>query len=90
MSSPFLWTLIVSACVVQAAVLSTTIYLHRTAAHRALGLHPVVGWLFRFTLWLTTGMVAREWVAVHRKHHAFTDRDPHSAYIEGFWHETLG
>lgn len=92
MSSPFLWTLIVSACVVQAAVLSTTIYLHREAAHRALGLHPVVGWLFRFTVWLTTGMVAREWVAVHRKHHAFTDKegDPHSPYIEGFWHVQLG
>lgn len=92
MSSPLLWTVIVSASVLQAAVFSTTIYLHRAAAHRALGLHPAVRWLFRLTLWMTTGMVARQWVAVHRKHHAFTDEkgDPHSPYLEGFWHVQLG
>ncbi len=69
-----------------------TIYLHRAAAHRALVVHPVVAWILRFTLWLTTGMIVREWVAVHRKHHAFSDveGDPHSPYLEGFWHIQLG
>jgi stearoyl-CoA desaturase (delta-9 desaturase) len=86
------WTLIAAACVIQATVFSTTIYLHRTLAHRALILHPAVAWAFRLMLWLTTGMVTKEWVAVHRKHHAFTDEegDPHSPYLEGFWAVQLG
>jgi stearoyl-CoA desaturase (delta-9 desaturase) len=90
--SPLAWCLIASAFVTQAAVFSTTIYLHRTATHRALQLHPAVAWMFRFTLWVTTGMVAKQWVAVHRKHHAFTeeDGDPHSPLLEGFWRVQLG
>jgi stearoyl-CoA desaturase (delta-9 desaturase) len=90
--SPFIWSLIAAVCVIQAAVFSTTIYLHRTVAHRALVLHPVAAWGFRCILWLTTGLVAKEWVAVHRKHHAFTDEegDPHSPYLEGFWAVQLG
>ena len=67
------WCLFASAIVTQVAVFSTTIYLHRSATHRALELHPAVAWLFRFCLWLTTGLCTREWVAVHRKHHAFTE-----------------
>ena len=92
MLSPFAWSLIAAVCVTQAAVFSTTIYLHRTVTHRALILHPAVAWVFRFTLWLTTGMVTKQWVAVHRKHHAFTDEegDPHSPYLEGFWAVQLG
>lgn len=92
MLSPFVWTLIAAACVIQAAVFSTTIYLHRTVTHRSLILHPAVAWVFRLTLWLTTGMVTKEWVAVHRKHHAFTDEegDPHSPYLEGFWAVQVG
>lgn len=92
MFSPFVWSLIAAAIVIQAAVFSTTIYLHRTLAHRSIILHPAIAWAFRVTLWLTTGMVAREWVAVHRKHHAFTDEegDPHSPYLEGFWAVQLG
>jgi stearoyl-CoA desaturase (delta-9 desaturase) len=88
----FLLSLLVSAVVIQIAVFSTTIYLHRTATHRALVLHPIVEWVFRFCVWLTTGIVPREWVAVHRKHHAFTDEegDPHSPYLEGFWKVQLG
>jgi stearoyl-CoA desaturase (delta-9 desaturase) len=79
--------LIVSALVTQVAVFSTTIYLQRAATHRALVLHPAVEWFFRFAIWVTTGIVPDEWVAVHRKHHAFTDEegDPHSPAIEGFW-----
>ena len=85
-------TLLVSAAVTQTAVFSTTIYLHRTATHKALTMHPALEWLFRFVLWLTTGLSTREWVAVHRKHHAFTDEegDPHSPVLEGFWKVQLG
>jgi stearoyl-CoA desaturase (delta-9 desaturase) len=73
--------------VTQAAVIATSVYLHRGLAHRALKLHPLADWVFRFVLWFTTGQNRREWVAVHRKHHAFTDteKDPHSPLVHGFW-----
>ena len=66
-------------------ILSVTIYLHRCQAHRAVDLHPAVQHFFRFWVWLTTGMVVREWVSIHRKHHAFCERegDPHSPRIFG-------
>ena len=66
-------------------IASVTIYLHRCQAHRALELHPVISHFFRFWLWLTTGMGTKEWVAVHRKHHAKveTKDDPHSPVIYG-------
>jgi stearoyl-CoA desaturase (delta-9 desaturase) len=85
-------TLVVSAIITQVAVFSTTIYLHRTATHKALSVHPAVEWLFKIALWLTTGILTKEWVAVHRKHHAFTDEegDPHSPALEGFWKVQLG
>ena len=85
-------SLVVAMIVVQIAVFGTTIYLHRTATHRSLVLHPVVAWIFRFSLWLTTGLSTKEWVAIHRKHHAFTDEegDPHSPYLMGFWSVQLG
>lgn len=87
-----LWSLAATAVVVQIAVFSTTIYLHRAAAHRAVTLNPFVAWVFRLAIWLTTGIIPREWVAVHRKHHAFTDEegDPHSPRLEGFWKIQLG
>ena len=61
-------------------ILGVTVFLHRCQAHRALDLHPAVAHFFRFWLWLTTGMVTREWVAVHRRHHARCEgpEDPHS------------
>lgn len=66
-------------------IAAVTIYLHRSQAHRALDLHPMVSHFFRFWLWLTTGMVTKEWVAIHRKHHAKceTELDPHSPYYKG-------
>ncbi|TAK43301.1 MAG: acyl-CoA desaturase, partial [Betaproteobacteria bacterium] len=66
-------------------IAAVTIYLHRCQAHRALELHPVVSHFFRFWLWLTTGMVTKEWAAIHRKHHAKceTAEDPHSPQIHG-------
>ncbi|MQA29308.1 MAG: hypothetical protein GEU82_05625 [Luteitalea sp.] len=85
-------SLAAAAALIQVAVFSTTIFLHRSATHRALILHPAVSWLFRLCLWLTTGIATKEWVAVHRKHHAFTDQegDPHSPAIMGFWSVQLG
>ena len=70
----------------QVAVLATSMYLHRALAHRSVVVHPAADLLFRTVLWLTTGQDRREWVAVHRKHHAFTDRDgdPHSPRLRGF------
>jgi stearoyl-CoA desaturase (delta-9 desaturase) len=66
-------------------IIAVTIFLHRHQAHRALALHPLASHLFRLWLWLTTGMVTREWAAVHRKHHAKCDTadDPHSPQVYG-------
>lgn len=75
----------------QITIAAVTIYLHRHQTHRALTLHPIVSHFFRFWLWLTTGMVTAQWVAIHRKHHATTDieGDPHSPKVLGlkkvFW-----
>jgi len=73
------------------SIASVTIFLHRHQAHRALDLSPGVSHFFRLWLWLTTGMVTKEWVAVHRKHHAKCEKegDPHSPHVHGlkkvFW-----
>ncbi|BAV32803.1 aminotransferase [Sulfuricaulis limicola] len=75
------WGYIIAALVLtHITIVAVTLYLHRHQAHRALDLHPVVSHFFRFWLWLTTGMVTREWAAIHRKHHAKveTPEDPHS------------
>jgi len=66
-------------------IAAVTIFLHRSQAHRGLDLHPAVMHFFRLWLWLTTGMVTKEWVAIHRKHHARCERDgdPHSPMIYG-------
>ena len=78
---------LVALALTQIAAIATSVYLHRGLAHRALRLHPVTDGCFRALLWLTTGQSRREWVAVHRKHHTFTDRagDPHSPQVFGFW-----
>src|SRR3990170_39437 len=80
------WGLVLVALVLtHITIASVTIYLHRTQAHRALELHPVVSHFFRLWLWLTTGMVTKEWTAIHRKHHAKceTADDPHSPQVYG-------
>ena len=66
-------------------IAAVTIFLHRCQAHRALDLHPLVSHFFRFWLWLTTGMVTKEWAAIHRKHHAKCETvdDPHSPQVLG-------
>lgn len=73
-------------------IAAVTIYLHRHQAHRSLDLHPAVSHFFRFWLWLTSGTITREWVAVHRKHHATCDtaEDPHSPVRFGIYHVLLG
>ena len=80
------WGYVVVALVfTHITIASVTIYLHRHQAHRALDLHPVVSHFFRFWLWLTSGMVTKEWAAIHRKHHAKceTAEDPHSPQVLG-------
>lgn len=77
---------LVSVAVTQLAIFTTTIYLHRTLAHRAITLSPGVTAFFRVVTWVTTGLRPREWVAVHRLHHAKSDEegDPHSPRRLGY------
>lgn len=74
-----------SFALLQVSMMAVTLYLHRDAAHRSLDLHPVLRHFFRFWIFCTSGMLTREWVAVHRKHHAFCETvdDPHSPQIHG-------
>ena len=76
---------LVTLVLTHVTIISVTIFLHRSQAHRGLDLHPAVMHFFRFWLWLTTGMVTKEWVAIHRKHHARCERDgdPHSPVVFG-------
>ncbi len=76
---------IVTVVMVQITMMAVTLYLHRDQAHRAINLHPALRHFFRFWIWCTSGMLTREWVAVHRKHHAFCEvpGDPHSPQIFG-------
>jgi stearoyl-CoA desaturase (delta-9 desaturase) len=80
------WGYVVVALVLtHITIAAVTIFLHRHQAHRALDLHPIPSHFFRFWLWLTTGMVTKEWAAIHRKHHAKceTEDDPHSPQTRG-------
>ncbi len=76
---------LVALLLTHVTIASVTIFLHRHQAHRAVDLHPLASHFFRLWLWLTTGMVTREWVAIHRKHHARceTAEDPHSPQVLG-------
>ena len=67
-------------------IMCTSLFMHRAMAHQAVVFHPVVAWAMRWWLWLFTGMSTRQWVAVHRKHHAFceTEEDPHSPVVHGW------
>jgi stearoyl-CoA desaturase (delta-9 desaturase) len=77
--------LIVALVTTHITIAAVTIFLHRCQAHRALDLHPLISHFFRFWLWLNTGMVTKEWAAIHRKHHAKceTEEDPHSPVTRG-------
>ena len=82
---PWWGYVIVGALLTHITIVAVTVFLHRHQAHHALDLHPAVSHFFRLWLWLTTGMVTKEWAAVHRKHHAKceTIEDPHSPQILG-------
>jgi stearoyl-CoA desaturase (delta-9 desaturase) len=83
---------VVGLLVAQLATLVTTVWMHRALSHRAMTVGPAATWVFRVLTWVTTGIRPRQWVAVHRKHHAFTDveGDPHSPLLVGFWKVQLG
>ena len=68
-------------------IVCVTLFLHRSQAHRGVNFHPAISHFMRFWLWLTTGMVTKQWVAIHRKHHQKTDApgDPHSPHVYGIW-----
>lgn len=91
---PWWGYIVVTLVLTQLTILSVTIYLHRCQAHRALDLHPIASHFFRFWLWMATGMLTKEWTAIHRKHHAKveTAEDPHSPQVKGikkvFWQGT--
>jgi len=84
---PWWGYIVVALTLTHITIASVTIYLHRHQTHRAIDLHPVVSHFFRFWLWLTTGMITIEWVAIHRKHHAKveTEDDPHSPQDLGIY-----
>ena len=84
--------IIYTLVMVQITIACVTLYLHRSQAHRAVQFHPFVSHLMRFWLWLTTGMVTKQWVAIHRKHHQKSDQegDPHSPQIYGIWRVLFG
>ena len=86
------WMALITLAILQMSVLFTTIYLHRAKTHKGLELHPAVGFLMHLELSLFTGIVPRQWAAVHRKHHHFSDQagDPHSPYIYGLWTVLFG
>jgi stearoyl-CoA desaturase (delta-9 desaturase) len=78
-----LYTLIVT----HITIVCVTLFLHRGQAHKGIEFHPVLSHFMRFWLWLTTGMVTKQWVAIHRKHHQKSDveGDPHSPHVFGIW-----
>ncbi len=82
-----LWFVGMAFAIAQISTFCTTIYLHRCLTHTGLKLHPFLGFFMHLELSLATGIIPREWAAVHRKHHRFSDEegDPHSPYIEGLW-----
>jgi stearoyl-CoA desaturase (delta-9 desaturase) len=81
----WLFKVIYFLIVTQLTIFAVTLYLHRSACHRGVDFHPIVAHMLRFWSWVSTGMVTREWVAVHRKHHAKceTEEDPHSPKFFG-------
>ena len=68
-------------------IICVTLFLHRGQAHKGIIFHPILSHFMRFYLWLTTGMVTKQWVAIHRKHHVYSDKsgDPHSPHVYGIW-----
>jgi len=80
--------IIYTLVVTHITIICVTLFLHRSQAHRAIIFHPILSHFMRFWLWLTTGMVTKQWVAIHRKHHRHSDveGDPHSPHVYGILH----
>ena len=78
-------TILYTIVVTHITIVAVTLFLHRGQAHKGIVFHPILSHFFRFWLWLTTGMVTKQWVAIHRKHHVYSDKegDPHSPHVYG-------
>jgi len=79
--------LIYTLIVTHITIICVTLFLHRGQAHKSIIFHPGLEHFMRFWLWMTTGQITKQWVAIHRKHHRFTEQegDPHSPQVYGFW-----
>ena len=79
--------IIYTLVVTHITIISVTLFLHRGQAHRGIIFHPILEHCMRFWLWLTTGQITKQWVAIHRKHHVFSDNegDPHTPHVFGIW-----
>ena len=68
-------------------IICVTLFLHRGQAHKGIEFHPILSHFMRFWLWMTTGQITKQWVAIHRKHHRFSDQegDPHTPHVFGVW-----
>jgi stearoyl-CoA desaturase (Delta-9 desaturase) len=86
------WIALITFGILQISALCTTVFLHRCVTHRSLELHPVVANLMHLHLLVFTGVIPRQWAAVHRKHHHFSDveGDPHSPRVYGLWAVLFG
>lgn len=80
-------TILYTLIVTHITIVCVTLFLHRGQAHRGIEFHPILSHFMRFWLWMTTGQITKQWVAIHRKHHRSTDvpGDPHSPHVFGIW-----
>ncbi len=90
--SSILLAIIIGLATCQISLFLTTVFLHRASSHKAMTLKPGLRFAFRVLIWITTGIKVRDWAAIHRKHHAYTDieGDPHSPFLEGFANVQIG
>jgi stearoyl-CoA desaturase (delta-9 desaturase) len=87
-----IWMAVITFLILQISVFATTMYLHRSVTHRGVEFHPAVAILMHLELMLFTGVIPRQWAAVHRKHHHHSDElgDPHSPRVLGLWTVLFG
>jgi stearoyl-CoA desaturase (delta-9 desaturase) len=85
-------TVIATLIMTHITIVCVTLYLHRSQAHRSVEFHPAVSHFMRLWLWMSTGMITKQWVAIHRSHHRHSDQsgDPHSPHVWGIWRVLFG